>query len=116
MMSPDINIMNNTYDSINMYGIYLLMSGGVVIEGNHLNGTADGLLLYMSDRVNVTDNHISNSSGVMQRDSDSGLFALLFALPLVYMLMAALFESFAQPLTIMFSIPFALLGVGVAAR
>ncbi len=52
----------------------------------------------------------------MQRDQTSGLFALLFALPLVYMLMAALFESFAQPLTIMFSIPFALLGVGVAMK
>jgi HAE1 family hydrophobic/amphiphilic exporter-1 len=40
-------------------------------------------------------------------------FALVFALVLVYMLMAALFESFIQPLTIMFSVPFALLGVGV---
>jgi len=52
----------------------------------------------------------------MQRDQESGLFALLFALPLVYMLMAALFESFTQPLTIMFSVPFALLGVGLAMK
>ncbi|TNF84287.1 MAG: efflux RND transporter permease subunit [Acidobacteria bacterium] len=52
----------------------------------------------------------------MQRDQDSGLFALLFALPLVYMLMAALFESFTQPFTIMFSVPFALLGVGVVMK
>jgi HAE1 family hydrophobic/amphiphilic exporter-1 len=52
----------------------------------------------------------------MQRDHQSGLFALLFALPLVYMLMAALFESFAQPLTIMFSVPFALLGVGLMMK
>lgn len=52
----------------------------------------------------------------LQEDQQSGLFALLFALPLVYMLMAALFESFAQPFTIMFSIPFALLGVGVAMK
>ncbi len=51
-----------------------------------------------------------------QRDQESGLFALLFALPLVYMLLAALFESFAQPFTIMFSVPFALLGVGVAMK
>jgi HAE1 family hydrophobic/amphiphilic exporter-1 len=47
----------------------------------------------------------------MQRDQDSGLYAILFALPLVYMLLAALFESFTQPLTIMFSVPFALIGV-----
>ncbi len=51
-----------------------------------------------------------------QQDQESGLFALLFALPLVYMLLAALFESFAQPFTIMFSVPFALLGVGVAMK
>jgi HAE1 family hydrophobic/amphiphilic exporter-1 len=51
-----------------------------------------------------------------QRDQQSGLFALLFALPLVYMLLAALFESFAQPFTIMFSVPFALLGVGVSMK
>ncbi len=43
-------------------------------------------------------------------------FALLVALVLVYMLMAALFESFIQPLTIMFSVPFALLGVGVVMK
>jgi HAE1 family hydrophobic/amphiphilic exporter-1 len=52
----------------------------------------------------------------MQREQESGLFALLFALPLVYMLLAALFESFAQPFTIMFSVPFALLGVGVVMK
>jgi HAE1 family hydrophobic/amphiphilic exporter-1 len=51
-----------------------------------------------------------------QRDQESGLFALLFALPLVYMLLAALFESYAQPFTIMFSVPFAFLGVGVAMK
>ncbi len=51
-----------------------------------------------------------------QQDQEGALFALLFALPLVYMLLAALFESFAQPLTIMFSVPFALLGVGVVMK
>lgn len=48
-----------------------------------------------------------------QRDEDTGMFALLFCLPLVYMVLASLFESFAQPFTIMFSVPFAMLGVGV---
>jgi len=51
-----------------------------------------------------------------QRDQSSGLFALLFALPLVYMLLSALFESYAQPFTIMFSVPFALIGVGVVMK
>jgi HAE1 family hydrophobic/amphiphilic exporter-1 len=51
-----------------------------------------------------------------QADQNSGLFALLFALPLVYMLLSALFESFAQPFTIMFSVPFALIGVGIVMK
>jgi HAE1 family hydrophobic/amphiphilic exporter-1 len=51
-----------------------------------------------------------------QQDQNSGLFALLFALPLVYMLLAALFESFTQPFTIMFSVPFALFGVAVVMK
>ena len=50
------------------------------------------------------------------QDQSSALFALLLALPLVYMLMAALFESFSQPFTIMFSVPFALLGVGLVMK
>ncbi len=51
-----------------------------------------------------------------QRDQESGVLAWLFALPLIYMLLAALFESFSQPFTIMFSVPFALLGVGVVMK
>ena len=51
-----------------------------------------------------------------QRDQESGWFAWLFALPLVYMVLAALFESFTQPFTIMFSVPFALLGVAVVMK
>jgi len=51
-----------------------------------------------------------------QRDQEMGMIAWLFALPLIYMLLAALFESFAQPLTIMFSVPFALIGVAMAMK
>jgi len=51
-----------------------------------------------------------------QRDQQMFDWTLWFALALVYMLMAALFESFAQPLTIMFSVPFALLGVAVVMK
>ncbi len=53
---------------------------------------------------------------IQQQDQDWGFFALLFALPLVYMVLAALFESFTQPFTIMFSVPFALLGVGLVMK
>ena len=48
-----------------------------------------------------------------ERDASSALFLLGFALLLIYMVMASLFESFAQPFTIMFSVPFAFIGVGI---
>lgn len=51
-----------------------------------------------------------------QQDEKGSKFALIFAVALIYMLMAALFESFTQPFTIMFSVPFALLGVGVVMK
>ena len=51
-----------------------------------------------------------------QSDEDGANFALLFAMVLVYMLMAALFESFAHPLSIMASIPFAFIGVGLVMK
>jgi HAE1 family hydrophobic/amphiphilic exporter-1 len=51
-----------------------------------------------------------------QQDQKSGWFALLFALPLVYLLMAGLFESFTQPFSIMFSVPFAMIGVAVVMK
>ena len=49
-------------------------------------------------------------------DSSDALFMLLFAVGLVYMVMAALFESFVQPFTIMLSVPFAFTGVGIAMK
>jgi len=53
---------------------------------------------------------------LQQQDGASFSFALIMAAVLVYMLMAALFESFTHPLAIMVSVPFAFLGVGVALR
>ena len=47
---------------------------------------------------------------------DGMYFALSMALLLIYLIMAALFESFVQPLTILLSIPFAFIGVGLALR
>ena len=51
-----------------------------------------------------------------QQDEEDSAFALLFALLLIYMIMASLFESFLQPLTILFSIPFAFIGVGLVMK
>ena len=49
------------------------------------------------------------------RDSQEGSeFALILSAILIYLIMAALFESFVHPFTIMFSIPFSFIGVGLA--
>jgi HAE1 family hydrophobic/amphiphilic exporter-1 len=53
---------------------------------------------------------------MQQKDGETFNFALILAGILVYMLMAALFESFTHPLAIMASVPFAFFGVGVALR
>ena len=48
----------------------------------------------------------------MMQESMSGLvFAMIIALILVYMVMVAQFESFSKPFIIMFSIPYAFVGV-----
>jgi len=47
----------------------------------------------------------------MQQDVEEGNFTLLFALLLIYLIMASLFESLVHPFTIMLSIPFSLIGV-----
>lgn len=49
-------------------------------------------------------------------DGAGSAFALIFGVILVYMLMAALFESFVHPFTIMFAVPFAFIGVGVVMK
>ena len=51
-----------------------------------------------------------------EQDEGGALFGILLALALIYLIMAALFESFVQPFTIMFSIPFAFIGVGLILR
>ncbi|MEM1180597.1 MAG: efflux RND transporter permease subunit [Acidobacteriota bacterium] len=51
-----------------------------------------------------------------QSDQEGSDFTLLFALLLVYLVMAALFESFGQPLSIMLAVPFAFIGVGAVMK
>ena len=48
-----------------------------------------------------------------QQDSRENNFALLFALLLIYLIMASLFESLVHPFTIMLAIPFSLIGVAL---
>ncbi len=49
----------------------------------------------------------------MQQDTQETDFTLIFALLLIYLIMASLFESLIHPFTIMLAIPFSLIGVAV---
>ena len=49
----------------------------------------------------------------MQQDTQENTFTLVFALLLIYLIMASLFESLVHPFTIMLAIPFSLIGVSV---
>jgi HAE1 family hydrophobic/amphiphilic exporter-1 len=63
---------------------------------------------------NTTKDYAIDSAGEQQRTQESFTslaFALALAIALVYMIMAAEFESFWQPLLIMFTVPLSLIGV-----
>lgn len=53
---------------------------------------------------------LSGASAEFQESSNSLLFAFVFALVLIYLVLAAQFESFRDPLVIMFTVPLALVG------
>jgi multidrug efflux pump len=57
---------------------------------------------------------LAGTSKEFAESSDSLLFAFLLALVLIYLILAAQFESFSDPLTIMFTVPLALAGAVLA--
>jgi len=57
---------------------------------------------------------LAGTSKEFAESSDSLLFAFLLALGLIYLILAAQFESFSDPLTIMLTVPLALAGAMLA--
>jgi multidrug efflux pump len=53
---------------------------------------------------------VSGPSKEFRESSNSLIFAFLFALVLIYLVLSAQFESFLDPLTIMFTVPLAIFG------
>ena len=69
----------------------------------------------MSD-VRLPAGYEWNSGGMWRRfleSEDDNFFGIALAIIFMYIIMAALFESFTQPLTILFCVPFSLIGVAV---
>ena len=75
---------------------------------------ADGIeaMRQIEDDLNdpVVRTELTGNSRDFQESSNSTLFSLLLALILVYLVLAAQFESFADPLIIMLTVPLAIAG------
>ncbi|SIO21277.1 efflux RND transporter permease subunit [Algoriphagus halophilus] len=68
----------------------------------------DRIAAEVLDESFTTD--VSGPSKEFRESSNSLLFAFLFALVLIYLVLSAQFESFMDPLTIMFTVPLAIFG------
>lgn len=83
------------------------------LDGFDLGGTADNIRSALSG-LNIPDGYelqVSGQSREMQTSLKSMKLALSLAIFLVYVVMASQFESFLNPLLIMFSVPLASIGV-----
>jgi hydrophobic/amphiphilic exporter-1 (mainly G- bacteria), HAE1 family len=56
---------------------------------------------------------LGRASRWMEQDSSDNNFTMIFAVLLIYLIMASLFESLVHPFTILLAIPFSLIGVSL---
>ena len=86
------------------------------VSANLADGVTIGAGLEEMDKIaaEVLDDSYSTDvtgpSKEFRESSNSLLFAFIFALVLIYLVLSAQFESFADPLTIMFTVPLAIFG------
>jgi multidrug efflux pump len=84
-----------------------LEAGYTLSQGiEEMNRIADEVL----DETFKTD--LAGEARDLRETTSGALFAFLFALALIYFVLAAQFESFRDPLAIMFTVPLALVGAG----
>jgi multidrug efflux pump len=86
------------------------------VSANLADGVTIGAGLDEMDKIAaqaLDDSYATDVSGPskeFRESSNSLLFAFIFALVLIYLVLSAQFESFADPLTIMFTVPLAIFG------
>lgn len=82
-------------------------------------GTAQSLVAAEVDKMHIPEGYAIQTTGtvnIMQESLDTLKIALLMALVLVYMVMAAQFESLMSPFIVMFSVPLAVIGSVIGLR
>ncbi|ACB85513.1 efflux RND transporter permease subunit [Natranaerobius thermophilus] len=90
---------------------------GVQIEGRDIGRTAGDIREVLDESIELPPDYTMDFGGTyeMMMESFEGLgLALILAVLLVYMVMAAQFESLLYPFIVMFTIPLALIGVILA--
>lgn len=84
------------------------------ISGRDLNSVMNDINILLEEQLQLPDGysvHMAGYAEEMVNAFSSLTLALLLAIALVYMIMAAQFESFLHPFVIMFSVPLAVVGV-----
>lgn len=84
------------------------------ISGRDLNSVMNDINFLLNEQIQLPDGYsiyMGGSAEEMVKAFSSLTKALLLAIALVYMIMAAQFESFLHPFVIMFSMPVAIVGV-----
>ncbi|MBI4398916.1 MAG: efflux RND transporter permease subunit [Candidatus Omnitrophica bacterium] len=87
-----------------------------ILKGVNKSGILRTIDFRLSE-LEVPENYSISPAGEAQEARESFnkiLFALFLAITLVYMIMAAQFESFVQPFIIMFTVPLSIFGVALA--
>ncbi len=82
-------------------------------EGKKVLGEAINEISAFTASMDIPQGYSTNFSGTaesMKESFQNLLFALLLAVVVVYMVLASQFESFLQPLIIMLSLPFSIIG------
>ncbi|HLF34482.1 MAG TPA: efflux RND transporter permease subunit, partial [Cyclobacteriaceae bacterium] len=116
------NLVHVTYQSspptLYRYNRY----SSATISGNPVDGLTIGQGIEEMRRISeeVLDDTFSTSLSGISKDfeesSNSLLFAFVLALVVVYLVLAAQFESFSDPLIIMFTVPLALAGALITLK
>jgi hydrophobic/amphiphilic exporter-1 (mainly G- bacteria), HAE1 family len=83
-------------------------AGGIYLLSNEVNGRMAGFKMAPGYSW-----ELGRSFQYMRETESESHFAIILSLIMIYLLLAALFESFIHPFTILLSVPFAIIGVAV---